>query len=337
MNHRETGIFSAASSALFLGLAPIFGRQAILFGSHPLAVAAIRTLLAAILLLIVIAAFRPRRLYIYPTGLLGCVLAGGINGLGSLLFYGALARIDASLGQLLNSTYPLFVAIWFALDLQPPSKTTIIRLILMVPAIYLLTQSGAQQPDLVGVAMMLGAAALYALHLPINQRVLFEMPAPTVTLYTLIAMSAVVVPAYLLFSPEPVLAGIPTAAWWPLAGLTVVTFLSRLTLFLGIKHLGGMQTALIGIGELLVTIIVANIWLSEQLSPQQWLGGGLLVISILMAGLDKDPPPQQRSRGLLRWLAPRHRPDLVEQPLDLTLQAHPKKERSDGSRLAQPE
>ena len=48
---------------------------------------------------------------------------------------------------------------------------------------------------------MLGAAALYALHLPINQRVLYEVPAPTVTLYTLLAMSAVVVPAYLVFDP----------------------------------------------------------------------------------------------------------------------------------------
>jgi len=75
---------------------------------------------------------------------------------------------------------------------------------------------------------MLIAAALYALHLPINQRVLYDVPAPTVTVYTLLAMSLIVVPAYLLFDrslpPE-------NAPWLPVFGLTAVTFFSRLLLF----------------------------------------------------------------------------------------------------------
>jgi len=100
--------------------------------------------------------------------------------------------------------------------------------------------------------MMLGAAILYALHLPINQRVLYEVPAPTVTLYTLLAMSAVVVPAYLIFDQKWPSLELP---WWPVFGLTLVTSLSRLSLFMGIKHIGGMQTALLGLGELLVTIL----------------------------------------------------------------------------------
>ena len=51
-------------------------------------------------------------------------------------------------------------------------------------------------------------------------------------------------------------------------GLTLVTFFSRLTLFLGVKHLGGMQTALLGLGELLVTLICArSAWAS--VSPRR--------------------------------------------------------------------
>ena len=103
---------------------------------------------------------------------------------------------------------------------------------------------------------MLGAAAMYALHLPINQRVLYEVPAPTVTLYTLLAMSAVVVPAYLIFDRQ-----IPSSNlnWGPLFGLSLMTSLSRLALFLGIKRIGGMQTALLGLAELLVTILFSFI------------------------------------------------------------------------------
>jgi drug/metabolite transporter (DMT)-like permease len=304
MNQRIRGIRAALLSALFLGLAPVFGKQAISLGMSPLAVAALRTTFAAFLMLMTIAFIRPRYLFIYPAGLLGCLLAGGINGLGSLLFYGALARIDASVGQLLNSTYPLFVALWFALDYQPPKRSTVFRLVLTLPAIYLLTQTGEGHPlDLLGVGMMLGAAALYALHLPINQRVLFEMPAPTVTLYTLIAMTLVVVPAFLVFDDHSQLLEVSTHTWLPLAALALVTFLSRLTLFSGVKHLGGMQTSLISLGELLVTVGIASLWLGENLSAQQWLGALLLIICILLILFDQIPPPKRVGRGWLHWLA----------------------------------
>ena len=87
---------------------------------------------------------------------------------------------------------------------------------------------------------------MYAIHLPINQRVLYDIPAPTVTLYTLLAMSAVVVPTYLIFDRHLPPSGTP---WTPILALGLATFFSRLMLFLGIKSLGGMQTALLGLGE----------------------------------------------------------------------------------------
>ena len=117
---RITGIWAASASAFFLGLAPIFGRQAILEGITPLAVVATRTLFAALVVFLAILLTQRRYLYIYPAGLLGCLLAGGINGAGSLLFYASLARINASVGQLLNSTYPLFVALWLLYVLEDP-------------------------------------------------------------------------------------------------------------------------------------------------------------------------------------------------------------------------
>ncbi len=299
---RTRGINAALFSAFFLGLAPIFGKQAINLGFAPLGVVAVRTVLATVLLLGMMLAFQRKYLYIYPAGLLGCLLAGLINGLGSLFYYSALARIDAGVGQLLYSLYPLFVAFWMFFDSQPPTRITLVRLIIAVPAVYLLVQAGNGMLDPIGVAQMLIAAALYALHLPINQRVLFEMPAPTVTLYTLIGMSAVVAPSYLLFHDLRELA-VPSAFWWPVIGLTLVTFFSRLTLFTGIKHLGGTQTALLGLGELLVTVALAQLWLGESLNPQQWLGGVLLSVSLLLVGLERGLPPRNRKGGWFSWLS----------------------------------
>jgi drug/metabolite transporter (DMT)-like permease len=302
---RARGIQAALSSALFLGLAPVFGKQAILLNVPPLAVVSLRTVLAAALMLVMMAVFHRRFFYIYPAGLLGCFLAGGINGLGSLLYYSSLGRIDVSLGQLLYALYPIFLALWLRLDNQPLSRLTILRLLIAIPALYLLTRSGSNQVDLLGVGMMLASSALYALHLPINQRVLYDMPAPTVTLYTLISMSAVVVPAFYAWqglSGTPLM--IPENAWTAIAGLTIVTFLSRLALFFGVKNLGGMQTALLGLGEILAALVFSHLLLHESFSPLQWLGMVLLAGNLMLVGLEKNTPMRFQPGGWLSWLKP---------------------------------
>jgi drug/metabolite transporter (DMT)-like permease len=137
-------------------------------------------------------------LYIFPVGLAGCFLAGTINGLGSLLYYVALSELPASVGQLLYALYPIFVALFSILDKQPISRLTMLRMGLAFLAVLLLINPAGSDLALWAVLMMIGSAALYALHIPINQRVLYEIPAPTVTLYTLLAMSLVTLPAYLI-------------------------------------------------------------------------------------------------------------------------------------------
>jgi drug/metabolite transporter (DMT)-like permease len=295
------GIQAALASALFLGLAPVFGKQAFSLGFSPLAVVAFRTCLAAGLLLIMVVLFRRPFLFIYPAGLLGCVLAGTLNGIGSLFYYFALDRLSVSVGQLLYSLYPLFLAIWLIIDHQPTGRLTYLRIFFALLGIVLLTLSGSVKIDWLGVALMLGASIMYAIHLPINQRVLYDIPAPTVTLYTLLSMSLVVFPAFLIFDRH-----LPAAStsWSPILALTLVTFFSRLMLFLGIKSLGGMQTALLGLSELFVSITISHFWLRENLSLIQWLGASMLGVSILLIAFEKIQTEKSLSRGLLGWLRP---------------------------------
>ncbi len=299
---RSRGIPYAAASAVFLGLSPIFGKQAILGGMSAIGVVAARTAGAAVLLFLVVLIFRRRHLYIYPLGFVGCVIAGILNGIGSLFYYSGLARLDAGLAQLIYSLYPVLVAGLLYLDGQRHSRLTFFRLGISFLAVFLLTSASAIQTDPRGVTLMLVAALLYAVHIPINQRVLYEAPAPTVTLYTLLAMTAVVTPAYFFLSPD--LAIFPAAAIWPLLGITTVTFLSRLALFAGVKSIGGMQTSILGLGELLVVVSLAHVWLGESLTPIQWLGAGLLAISLLLVGREPHETDTARLQGWLHWLLP---------------------------------
>lgn len=310
VNKKTAGIIAALGSALFLGVSPVFGKLAITQGLSPLVVVALRTSLAAALLFLIVALFGRQYLYIFPVGLIGCMLAGVINGLGSLLYYMALDRLPASLGQMLYSLYPLFLAVWMILDRQTLSRLTLIRIGLASVAVILLTDLSTNSIDLIGMLMMIGAAMLYALHLPINQRVLYEVPAQTVTLYTLLSMSAVVVPAYFLFDRTWPAQNVP---WAPVLGLTLATFLSRLALFLGVKRIGGMQTALLGLGELLVTLLFSYYWLHENLSPLQWMGAAGLSLSLLLVRFEKATP-EKHAEGWLSWIRPPDPPKEIWPP-----------------------
>jgi drug/metabolite transporter (DMT)-like permease len=299
---RSTGVNAALFSAFFLGLAPVFGKAAMGPGGFsPLAVVALRTSMAALLLVLILLIINRSALYIYPAGFIGCLLAGTVNGIGSIFYYEGLNRLNASVAQMLYALYPFFVAFWLQLDRQTPSKLTIFRIILAVFSAYLLTSMHAGNIDVWGIACMLVAALLYALHLPINQRVLFDVPAPTVTVYTLLAMSAIVVPAYILFDSSWTLSNPP---WAPVLALTGVTFFSRLLLFLGVKHIGGMQTALLGLGELLVAILFSHLLLNESLTTVQWIGALGLGFSLLLVWFEKPPTHPQHPQGLLGWIQP---------------------------------
>lgn len=304
---RIQGINAALISAFFLGLAPVFGKAAMGPDQFsPLAVVALRTGMAALLLFLIMAAFWRQYIFIYPAGLLGCALAGGINGVGSIFYYVGLSRLNASVAQMLYALYPFFVAVWLRLDHQPSSRLTIIRIIIASISTFLLTGAGTGTIDWLGVIFMLVAAALYAFHIPINQRVLYDVPAPTVTLYTLISMSAVVIPVYLIGDRS---LPAPETPWWPVLALTAVTFASRLSLFTGVKHIGGMQTALLGFGELVVAVFFSHLILGESLAGLQWIGMIGLGISLLLGWFEKPPPPPTHPHGILSFLQP---PDFPE-------------------------
>lgn len=298
----QRGISFAILSAIMLGLAPVFGKQAINAGLDPLTTVALRTAGAAALLLIALVLFKRSFFYIYPIGLAGCALAGTLNGLGSAFFYAGLGRIDASLGQFLFTLYPIFVAGLAFIDGQRTSKLTFLRLLISLAGVILLTRLSRRPIDAIGVLYMLAAAFLYALHIPINQRVLYEVPAPTVTFYTLVAMALTVIPVKMIVSGLSF--HTPYPAIQPLLWLTLVTFASRLALFAGVKAIGGVQTALIGLLELLVTVLLAMWLLGESLTPLQWLGAALLITTLILTAFERDLKTTRFARGWLFWLRP---------------------------------
>ncbi len=291
--HRNAGLIAALMTPVFMGMAPVFGKLALRSGIDAYTLAALRTCLAAVALWIVYALFFRKYTFIFPAGLMGTLAVGAINGLGSLLFYNGLLLLDnASLAQLLNMLYVIFAMLLTRAYGQHISLMSMFRALLAMVAVYLLTAGSAStgQFHWVGVGLIIGGAFLYALHVILSQRVMFEMPAPTMTLYALTFMGLTVLIARLLVGGVTRMAWSPVMAtgWWFIIGLTAVTALSRVTLFAGVRSLGGLQAILLNVAEIGVTLLAAFLWLGEHMTPVQWAGVGVLIVSVLLSRWDTE-------------------------------------------------
>jgi hypothetical protein len=66
-----------------------------------------------------------------------------------------------------------------------------------------------------------------------------------------------------------------------------------------------MQTALLGLSELLVAILLSHLWLHESLSPPQWLGALALAGSLMLVRYEQAVPrPAMETRGWWSWIRP---------------------------------
>jgi drug/metabolite transporter (DMT)-like permease len=260
----------------------VLGKLALRGGADPFTVAAVRTAVAAVMLWIAYLAFWPRFIYIYPAGFLGCAVVGTVNGIGSLMYYNGLYRLDASQAQLLNGTYLIFVLLMARLGGQSLSWRTGVRVALALFGLLLITGGIQGRANWLGVGFMLGNALLFAGTVVLSQRVLWEMPAQTVTLYVITVMALVVVTARLAYNIHW-LPQTPDAGWAILA-LAITTALSRLTLFAGVKNLGSLQTTLLAITELGVAVTLSFIFLGERFTAVQWLGVLAFLVSLMLQG-----------------------------------------------------
>ena len=283
------GHTGALVSPLFLGLAPFFAKLAYNQGAAAHTVIAMRMILAAGALWLVYLLFARRYIHSWWQGISVSAVAGIINGLGSICYYQGLARVDASLASILNISYLVFVTVLLRILGQTISRLTVFRLTLAFVSVYLLSLTRAAPVDALGVALLLTGAFAYAVQLVIGQRVLYDIPAPTMTLYSMSAMAAVVTVAWFL-SGGPELASLNHMGWYALLAFAGVTALSRLTLFLGVKKLGSVHTATLGVSEVLVTVFFSMLFLRETLVAQQWAGAALMALSVALLAAEKDIP-----------------------------------------------
>lgn len=282
---QRQGITATVAASFFLGWAPILGKMSYANGVTPYTLVAFRTLAAALLLWLVFALFWRREILISWRDLVGCIGVGAVNGFGSLLYYTGLSHLDASRASLLNTLYPLWVVLFLFAAGQPLTRLTVARLALSTFGIYLLTRAGPGELNWMGVTLMVASAATYGWHLVLGQWVLADVSSRKASLYILTTMACVVGVARMT-QTQPV-EPITITGWQVILALGLTTALSRLAMFSALKSLGGIETSLASLLELVVSLVLAFLILGERLTPVQWVGGGLLGVSLILMARDR--------------------------------------------------
>lgn len=281
MRSNLQGAMAGLLTPLFLGVAPIFGKLAINAGADSFTVAAWRTVIAVFFLWLVYALFFRKYIFIYPAGLLGCVVIGVVNGIGSLFYYSGLGMLDASQAQLLNGMYLIIAVLLSRVNGERLDARLIIRVLLATIALLIITGFGNAPVNWVGVGLMLANALMFAGTMILSQYVLYEMPAPTVTLYILTTMAVLVAMVWVALG-QPMTTETIQMALPPILLLAITTALSRLALFSGVKFFGSLQTAALALTEIGVALALAFVVLGDRLTFAQSIGVAFLAASILL-------------------------------------------------------
>lgn len=291
-----SGLSSGLLASFLLGWAPILGKFAYRAKVDPMTLAALRTAVAALFLWVIYLIFWRKRIRISWSAMLNCLLVGIINGIGSLFYYSGLNRLDASRASLLGALYPVWAVIFLIASGQTIRRMTLGRLFISLGGAVLVTSPWLMSTltDYLGVMLMLAYAGLTGWYLVMGQWVLADVPSQSGTLYIMTGMAATVALARIL-GQGTVVAPISTSGWTAIVALGLTTAFSRLAMFFSLEKLGGVQTAIISLMELAVSLTLAFIFLGDRLAWYQWLGAILLLGGGVFARMDIEsgaiPPP----------------------------------------------
>lgn len=135
-----------------------------------------------------------------------------------------------------------------------------------------------QQNLIIGVAYSLGSAMLYAGFALISGRLSLRLGAGQATT-CLTVVAALVMGLSALYRPLYWPAGVPPQAWFLYLGV-VTAALALLAFSWGAARLSPTALTVATLVEPLTAVLLAALFLGEQLGAWQWVGGVLLLLSI---------------------------------------------------------
>ena len=268
------------TSACLSTMPPVL-KYAINLGLDPSQLLALRYLLATLLLSGTVAIIAPRRLRADRQLLLFASIGGLAYATTVFLYSYSLTRLNASVAAMIFSLYPLLVLGVLAFLGEKFTYRNIVRLALGLSGVYLLIGPGGRV-DLLGIMLVIGAMIALTVYLFTIQGRLAAYDELTVAVYLVAAMAVAINLAWLVGGATWQSLG--GRGWLAIGWMAIIgTYLAQLTMVTSIRIIGGGQVALLNPLETFLTVVWSVLFLSESLTAMQWVGGGLILVSALLA------------------------------------------------------
>lgn len=280
-NRDAAGVALVIGSAVCFGTLGVFGKLAYRLGLTTPQLLSYRFALAAVLLwlaaVVIRQPFPPRR------SLLGLAIMGGAGYVGqSGSYFSALHFIPASTNALLLYTFPVVVTLLAALlfgETLGWIKLGACGLAFFGTVLVVEAQLHAAPP--IGIVLGLGSAAFYSGYILYGSRLLPGLPPVSATA-TIMTSAAVVWSVYAAATGQ-------LAVGWTVPRVALIgsfavvgTTIPVLTFILGLRLVGPSRAAILSTFEPASTVLLAVIILGELASPLQYLGGALIIASVLV-------------------------------------------------------
>ncbi len=228
----------------------------------------------------------PRRASIVPMLVLG-LLFGGV----ALFAFAALDHLSASLYTVILYSYPAMVAIGAWLMGKPAPRTlwlavgvTMLGIALTVPEVF----TGGADSDGIGLLLVFGNAASYAIYMLVSSRVLDRRQAaapstppdgivPSLWSMTGSLAFAAVIGIFVGVRMPP-----DWGAFFSLVGLAAVsTVIAGATLMIGLTRVSAPNAAMVATLEPVLALVWAVLLLDESLGAVQVCGAALVLAGVI--------------------------------------------------------
>ncbi|TMD39960.1 MAG: DMT family transporter [Chloroflexi bacterium] len=280
-NRNATGVALVIGSAFCFGVLGIFGKLAYRLQLTTPQLLSYRFAGAAVLLWLVARLIHeplpPRR------SLIGLVIMGGAGYVGqSGSYFNALHFIPASTNALLLYTYPVVVTLLAALLFGESlgwAKLAAVALA-SVGTVFVVEAQVHAAPAL-GIILGLGSAAFYSAYILYGSRLLPGLP-PVSSTATIMTAAALVWGGYAALTQQLAVTWTAPRALLIASFAVIGTTIPVLTFILGLRMVGPSRAAILSTFEPVSTVLLAIIVLGESANPIQYLGGALILVSVVV-------------------------------------------------------
>ncbi|MBE6330248.1 MAG: DMT family transporter [Bacteroidales bacterium] len=215
----------------------------------------------------------------------GVLLALGLLYTSSSIFlFEAYNYIASGLATTLIFLYPVLVAIIMVFLRVVPSWPVWLSIAATFGGVIIMTQgSGDESISLIGVALSLSSALVYALFIVIINRskAIAQITNTVLTFYSLM-VGAIVFWGKIYFSDTAITAGITTTVdWLNLGGLALLpTIVSTATLAIATRNIGATKASVLGVFEPITAILIGTLMFNEPLTTNILLGIGIAIVAV---------------------------------------------------------